>query len=510
MNLADKLSALKSVIAAMSQQQAFLEACGVNTKAPDFDLPKAIKTFEMHHIPHTMIALMVSEAFEGGNHFNGSSFFPDRKSKSKTCQFMIHLTMTAFDLSECYDQALGGWKKPSVRDALHHALSEYFGPVALSFNAPPKSPDAAKKPPVVRVNPYISTKNAKATDKALTVETVEDLTPTLSHLTLEPIPPPQRDLVETLFEIITPWMDPTSTGPERNAVLWPAMRHLLIQCFTVDPHIQFKRYPGSEDMPNEYTLMTTIHRGTPVSQWPSTVWKAQKFFAENFYVHKSGDPQRTKLLNAHAVPAEEIMAFINPPPVPEGPLLEPPPRSMAWTLSVAPLQTVAPVSVAFLHGTVKRTNAKELQEAIMSHTVWKGCDIKIVLKSGQLKKSPREELTRETAAFGMIVFCAAKDYHQCLQKLSQIYLATVKSGFPLDRKYTVIPDMCSPCFTDHSSDECIPVLETYRTSQVATTKDVHEITLTGVSSLHTELSETHPGVTLNKYLMSLKMFSPIK
>ena len=36
--------------------------------------------------------------------------FPDKKSKSKTCQFMIHLTMTAFDLSECYDQALGGWK----------------------------------------------------------------------------------------------------------------------------------------------------------------------------------------------------------------------------------------------------------------------------------------------------------------------------------------------------------------------------------------------------------------
>ena len=181
-------------------------------------------------------------------------------------------------------------------------------------------------------------------------------------------------------------------------------------------------------------LMTTIHRGTPVSQWPNTVWKAQKFFAENFYVHKSGDPQRTKLLIAHAVPAEEITAFINPPPVPEGPLLEPPPRSMAWTLSVAPLQTVAPVSVAFLHGTVKRTNAKELQEAIMSHTVWKGCDIKIVLKSGQLKKSPREELTRETAAFGMIVFCAAKDYHQCLQKLSQIYLANCEKRLPSGQK----------------------------------------------------------------------------
>ena len=164
---------------------------------------------------------------------------------------------------------------------------------------------------------------------------------------------------------------------------------------------------------------------------------------------------------------------------------------------------MAPVSVAFLHGTVKRTNAKELQEAIMSHTVWKGCDIKIVLKSGQLKKSPHEELTRDTAAHGIIVHCAAKDYHQCLQKLSQIYLETVKSGFPLDRKYTVIPDMCSPCFTDHSSDECIPVLETYRASQVTTTKGVHEITLTGVSSLHTELSETHPGVTLNMFIMSL-------
>ena len=143
MNLADKLPALKSVVAGMCQQKAFLEACGVNTKAPDFDLPKAIKAFEMHHIPHTMIALMVSEAFEGGNHFNGNSFFPDKKSKSKTCQFMIHLTMTAFDLSECYDQALGGWKNPSVRDALHHALSEYFGPVALSYNAPPK-PKAPK------------------------------------------------------------------------------------------------------------------------------------------------------------------------------------------------------------------------------------------------------------------------------------------------------------------------------------------------------------------------------
>ena len=36
------------------------------------------------------------------------------------------------------------------------------------------------------------------------------------------------------------------------------------------------------------------------------------------------------------------------------------------------------------------------------------------------------------------------------------------------------------------------------------TKEVHEITLTGVSSLHTDLSETHPGVCLNKFLMSLK------
>ena len=159
MNLADKLSALKSVIATMSQQQAFLEACGVDTKAPNFDLTKAIREFEMHHIPHTMVALIVSEAFEGGNHFNGGSFFPDRKSKSKACQFMVNLAMTAFDLSAHYNSDLEGWKNPSFRDALHHALSEYFGPVALSFNAPPKPPNAAKKPPPVRVNPYISKKN---------------------------------------------------------------------------------------------------------------------------------------------------------------------------------------------------------------------------------------------------------------------------------------------------------------------------------------------------------------
>ena len=60
MNLADKFPGLKSVIAAMSQQPAFLEACGVDTKAPDFDLPKAIRAFEMHHIPHSMVALIVS------------------------------------------------------------------------------------------------------------------------------------------------------------------------------------------------------------------------------------------------------------------------------------------------------------------------------------------------------------------------------------------------------------------------------------------------------------------
>ena len=111
-------------------------------------------------------------------------------------------------------------------------------------------------------------------------------------------------------------------------------------------------------MPNEFTIMSTIHRGTPVSQWPNTVWKMQKYLAENFFIHKSGDLQRSKILISHTVPAEDIMAFVNLPPPPTGPLLEPLPRSLDWTLSVAPLQTVAPVSVAFLHGTVNRTNAR--------------------------------------------------------------------------------------------------------------------------------------------------------
>ena len=198
------------------------------------------------------------------------------------------------------------------------------------------------------------------------------------------------------------------------------------------------------------------------------------------------------------------MAFINPPPPPPGPLLEPLPRSLDWTLSVTPLQTEAPVSVALLHGTVHRTNAKELQEAIMTHTVSRGCDIKIVLRSGPFKKSLHEELGKENRTFRLIVWCAAKDYHQCLQKLSQIYFANTKSGFPMDRKHTVIRDMCSPCVRDHFSDECIPVFETYQISQMEITRGLHEIDLTGVvSSLHTDLSETHPGVSLNRFLMSL-------
>jgi hypothetical protein len=48
------------------------------------------------------------------------------------------------------------------------------------------------------------------------------------------------------------------------------------------------------------------------------------------------------------------------------------------------------------------------------------------------------------------------------------------------------------------------VFETHQTSQGEITRDLYESTVTGVvSSLHTDLSETHPGVSLNRFLMSL-------
>ena len=285
--------------------------------------------------------------------------------------------------------------------------------------------------------------------------------------------------METLFEIITPWFDPTATAAERNAVIKDAARHLFVKLFIVDPHIQVNCHPGSKDMPNEFTIMSTIHRGTPVSQWPNTVWKMQKCLAEELLYPQIRGPTKEQNSDLPHSPSQGHHGLHQPPTPANRTSFGATAQVLGLDTFSGPTSNGGPSPVAFLHGTVNRANAKELQEAIMSHLCGRGCDIKIVLKSEPLKKSPREELTMETRAFGMMVFCAAKDYRQCLQKLSQIYLANVKSGFPLDRKYTVIPDMCSPCFTDHSSDECIPVLETYRASQVETHKLVHEITLTG-------------------------------
>ena len=261
MNVADKLSTLKSMTTAMSQQPAFLLVCGVDVKAPDFNLQRAVSEFTMSQIPHSIVALVISEAFEGGNNFNGDSFFANKKAKNSACQFMVNLAMTSHNHSVRFNPTASGWKRPCFSDALHHALSEYFGPVALCFNTPmSKTPAVAtKKPHLVKKKPYIIKKEmATQADPALTVETAKTLTPNLSHLALENVPPPQGELVETFFNILTPRLTPTTTTTEKTDVLSPVVIQLLTKLFTIDPHAQVKRYPGSEDMSNVYTIMGTV------------------------------------------------------------------------------------------------------------------------------------------------------------------------------------------------------------------------------------------------------------
>ena len=77
-------------------------------------------------------------------------------------------------------------------DALHHCLSEYFGPVGLPFSAveTPARPPARAAQQLIHRNPYIvKPKLAPVLDPSLEVETVE-LTPALCALTLETIPAP--------------------------------------------------------------------------------------------------------------------------------------------------------------------------------------------------------------------------------------------------------------------------------------------------------------------------------
>jgi hypothetical protein len=205
-------------------------------------------------------------------------------------------------------------------------------------------------------------------------------------------------LKETFFEIITPWLPPTSTTAEKTAVLTPAVTQLLTKLFTVDPHAQVMRYSGSEDMPNQCTIMGTIRRGKPVSQWTISEWKLRIYLAENFFIHKSGDPQKSKTLIAHTCPAADIMASINPPLPPQGELLVPLPRSLDWTLSVAALQTEVPVTVALLYGTVHRTHHG-------THCVdGMHCDMDIVLKPGLFKKSLYEEIGKDNKAYRLNVW----------------------------------------------------------------------------------------------------------
>jgi hypothetical protein len=56
-----------------------------------------------------------------------------------------------------------------------------------------------------------------------------------------------------------------------------------------------------------------IWQGAPVSQWPISKWKLQKYLAANFFIHKSGDPKKSKTLIAHTCLAEDMHGLHQPP-----------------------------------------------------------------------------------------------------------------------------------------------------------------------------------------------------
>jgi hypothetical protein len=120
------------------------------------------------------------------------------------------------------------------------------------------------------------------------------------------------------------------------------------------------------------------------------------------------------------------------------------------------------------------------------------------------KSSLSEVVTAENRASSQIVWVARHHYQEALQIFKKIYRLSKKNGFSLDRKLNAIPDLCSPCFTDHSSEEVIPVFEELRKSQKDNTKELHLMKLEGaIAELHTPLSPNHPNLTLNRFLMSL-------
>jgi hypothetical protein len=219
----------------------------------------------------------------------------------------------------------------------------------------------------------------------------------------------------------------------------------------------------------------------------------------NFFIHKTSDPARTKILLFHMCTAEELMAAMNPPPQDQyGKLLVPPPRSLDWTLTVSPLQTQDPVSLVLLHNTVPKTNSKQLGEAIMSSIEWSGSNIQIFAKEGLFKASLNKVVTGDNRASGQIVWVARNHYQQALPIFKKIYCPCKKNGFPLDQKLNAIPDLCSPCLTDHSSEEVIPIFEEFCKSQKDNTKELHLMKLEGsIAELHTNLGLNHPGLTLN-------------
>ena len=367
-----------------------------------------------------------------------------------------------------------------------------------------KPPAWAAQPQAGNRNPYrMKPKLAPVVDPA--VEAVE-LTPALCALTLETVPAPHVVMKHTYFDLPTPRINELSNNAEKRAAFEPAATHFITTFFITDPHGSIPRYPGSEDLPSETKIYNTIRRGTPKGMWPLDEWGWRKFAAHIFYLHKNGDPVRTKMLLHHTCTVEELMAAMNPPEQdPDEECLVPLPRSFAWTMKVSSLQTLNPVSLVLLHGTVPTTNSKQLADAIMSPIEWRGSNIEIFLKEGLFKFSLNKEITKDNRAAGQIAWVARADHQRVLQLLKKIYRPSKKNGFPLDRKLNAIPDLCSPCLMDHSSEEVLPAFVELRKSQKSNTLDQHVMKLEGsITSPHTDLSPNHLGLTLNTFLMSLK------
>jgi hypothetical protein len=215
----------------------------------------------------------VTEAFEGGKIFNKDSLFKNKRIKNSLQTFFTRLGKTPYNSSMNYNQERSGWVSPNFLDALHHFLSEYFGPVALAFSAaetPVKPPARAAQPQAGNRNPY-RMKQKPVPVVATAVEEVE-LTPALCALTLETIPAPHGVMKQTYYDIITPRINEFSTNAEKRAAFEPAATHFITKFFIADPHGSIPRYPGSEDSPTEVTIYSTVRRGTPRGLWPKDEW----------------------------------------------------------------------------------------------------------------------------------------------------------------------------------------------------------------------------------------------